>query len=285
MRKRGLFISIGLLLFVNAVVLGGVVYNRSGESDAAMTMTERELPLTSGYGFQENSGVSLRINSSHAFYWGRKASNYDDFVWLDMKKLESLGFRFGKHVNNEEKNDYYDRQMPRQTFAVLEFDGAAWDAWKKKLEEELVSLDQEEKEEKKTDQELKTARDSTMRELRTGSRLFIIDAGNDPAFLRMQYTDRSHYIIIPATVRVSYYGSYASPGASKSSIRGYITLLIDEINVPNNLHKQFDKRQPQNTVSTEPPFVYESGLHYDVSLRTGKRYEPWIVDIVRTPAQ
>lgn len=283
MRQYGLFISVGLVLLVNAVVLGGVAYNRSGEPDVVMTMTERELPLASEYGFQENSGVSLRINSSHAFYWGHKANDYEEFAWLDSKKLESLGFSFSEPVNSEEKEDDYDRRMPRQTFAVLEFDGPSWVAWNKRLEEELVFLEQEDKEGKKTTQEIKTARENTKRELSTGSRLFIIDAGNDPALLRNQYADRSHYIIIPATVRVFYYGRYNAPDEKKSSTRGYISLLIDEINVPNNFHKQFDKRQPQNTAGSKPPFVFESGSRYEVSLRIGKRYEPWITDIVRKP--
>jgi len=80
--------------------------------------------------------------------------------------------------------------------------------------------------------------------------------------------DRTRYLIMPALVRVSYYGSYTSAQARESSLRGYVELLISEINVPHHLHKQTKK-----------------GPHYQVSLSTGKRYEPWIADIVGGPPQ
>jgi len=268
MRQHGLFIAIGLLLLMNAVVLGSVAYNRSGEPDAAMELTERELPVSPGYNHEENSGVSLRINTHHAFNWNRKGSNYDAFAWLDGKKLESLGFDFSTSAKNEEKYDYYQRRLPRRTFAVMEYANNAWEAWKKRLEEELSFLEQEGKEGKKTAKDLEKARGSIERELTAGSRLFIIDAGTDPAALRQLYSDRAHYLILPALVRVTYYGSYTSAQARGSSIRGYVELLISEINVPHHLHKQMKK-----------------GPHYQVSLCTGRRYEPWIADMVGGPPQ
>ncbi|HET6365312.1 MAG TPA: DUF4824 family protein, partial [Nitrospirota bacterium] len=206
MRQRGIIIAVGLLLLVNTVVLGSVAYNRSGEPDAAMKLTDRELPVSTGYNHEENSGVSLRINTYHAFNWNRKGSNYDVFSWLDSKKLESLGFDFSKSAKNEEKYGHYERQLPRRTFAVLEYGGNTWEAWKKRLEEELSFLEQEGKEGKKTTKDLEKARGSIERELTAGSRLFIIDAGNDPAALRQLYSDRTRYLIMPALVRVSYYG-------------------------------------------------------------------------------
>ena len=263
MRQRGLFIAVGLLLLVNTIVLGGVVYNRSGEPDAAMKFTERELRISTAYYHEENSGVSLRINTDHAFNWNRKASNYDAFAWLDSNKLESLGFDLSKPANNEMKHDYYERQLPRRSFAVLEYGGNSWEVWKRRLEEEFSFLEQEGKEGKKTAKDLEKARGNIERELTAGSRLFIIDAGNDPAALRQLYSNRSRYLILPALVRVSYYGSYTSAQARESSLRGYLELLISEINVPQYLHKETKK-----------------GPHYQVSLCTGKRYEPWIADIV-----
>ena len=283
MKQRGLLTALGLLLLVNVIVLGGVSYNRSGE-DAVMTLTERELPVASGYAYQENSGLSLRINTYHRFYWTGKAGNYDEFRWLDSKKLESLGFSFDPRVTSGEKNDYYDRQLPRQTFAVVEFDGAAWTAWKKILEDELASLGQEGQDGKKTDKERESARHGIERELKAGSRLFIVDAGKDPALLRQQYTDRSRYLILPATARVSYWGGYAYPEA-KSSIRGHISLLIDEMNVSHHLHTLFDGRQPQKGFNKYPPITSEGDPRYEVSLRSGKRYEPWIENIERRQVQ
>lgn len=148
MRQRGVFIAVGLVLLANALVLAGVAYNRSGEPDTVMTLTEREMPVSTGYLSQENSGVSLRIDAFHSSYLaGRGGSYYDAFSWLDREKLESLGFNFEKQVSGDGRYDYHKRLLPRRTFAVLEFDGAAWDARKKTLEERLSSLDENEEKE------------------------------------------------------------------------------------------------------------------------------------------
>lgn len=279
MKKRGLFIAIGLLVLVNVVVLGGAAFNRAGEPDAVMTLTDREMPLATGQLYQENSGVSLRINTYHATYLVPETDDNGTSPWLDRKKLESLGFRFDKRSTEDEKNDTYERQMPRRTFAVLEFDGTAWDAWKKALEEKLSSLDNQGKEEGKRSRSSASKKDIE-RELTNGSRLFVIDAGNDPALLRNRYTDRAHYLIIPAIARVSYYGSYASQVGSKLNISGYIELLINEVNVPHRLHNKIGNRQFPNTVRARPSVNSENSLHYDVVLQSGKRYEPWIADII-----
>lgn len=282
MRQRGMYIAIGLLLLVNALVLAGTAYNRSGEPDARVVLTERELPTVYGFRHQENSGVALRINTNHLFYWVRRSPNDIDFPWLDRMKLESLGFDLRDQDDAEKRHDYSSRELPRRTFAVLEFEGSAWEACKKSMEQEIAEVEQEVVLHKKTDKDLEDSRKHRERELVSGSRLFIVDVGNDPVELRKEYGDRAHFLIIPAKVHISYYSSYDAVQKkwTGSTVHGYVELLITEVNVPHALHTHFDKKQGTGSPVLAAPSAVESGPRYQVALCSGKRYEPWIADIL-----
>ena len=61
-RRRTLLAGIALILAVNAVALAGVAYNRSGEPDSVLRLTERELQASYGWhGSAENSGAALTL--------------------------------------------------------------------------------------------------------------------------------------------------------------------------------------------------------------------------------
>jgi len=280
MRQRGIFIAIGLLILVNVVVLVGVSYNRSSESEAELVLTERELPLTYAYRRQENSGVALRINSYHAYYYpGRFSSDDFLFTWLDKQKLEALGFVFNEPINEQDKYNYFSRQLPRRTYAVLEYSGNVWEQWKVRREQEVTEIEREILERKKTDKDLAAARKSYERELLSGSRLFIVDAGNDAAALRKQYADRARFLIIPAKVHISYYASFPAPNSKEPRIRGHVELLITEVNVPRRLHAIFDEKTGTGALISNAPYLNEHAPRYQVVLCSGKRFEPWIRDI------
>ena len=86
---RTMLAGIGLIILTNAVVLAGVAYNRSGEPETRIILTERELNLPYRYGgSKENSGIALRVNfrvdgtSSDKYrYYG------NDARWLSKEKL------------------------------------------------------------------------------------------------------------------------------------------------------------------------------------------------------
>jgi hypothetical protein len=273
MRKRGLFMAIGLLFLVNAILLAGVAYNRSGPPDSVMTLTEREMPVAYTYQ-KENSGISLRIRTDHYFYGWTTGASDDPFAWLDRKKLETLGFDFSRvPITSAERYGYYDRKLPRRAYAVLEYDGPAWEAWKKKLMDELAKADQSMK--KETLPETSPApgerRKNIERELTTASHLFIIDVGMDPAALRQRYPDRQKYLILPAKVRVS---------AGKDTVRGYVDLLTPEVNVPHRLHAGLGVHSKQGSRYNIWPVGPDSRPRYQVVLHTGRRSEPWIEDVM-----
>lgn len=276
MRKRGLFIAIGLLLLVNAIALAGVWYNRSGAPDAVMTLTEREMPV--GYSYQkENSGISLALRTYHYFYGGSASLTDDSFVWLDRKKLETLGFDFSHAPNTDERYRFYDRQLPRRAYAVLEYDGSAWEGWKKKLTDELAKADQAGKEGTRSALQPDTRRKNIEQALRTDSHLFIIDAGTDATALRQQYPDRQRYLILRAKVRVSYV-NYGAVG--KGDVRGYVEILTSEVNVPHRFHSKLSERRRQGSGFRIRTAGLEDEPRYQVVLHTGKRYEPWIEDVM-----
>ena len=68
--KHSLIAGVGLIVVVNAIVLGGVAYNRSSEPESALRLSERELaaPMR-GYGNKENSGIALALNTTSFTSW------------------------------------------------------------------------------------------------------------------------------------------------------------------------------------------------------------------------
>ena len=67
MNWRRLGASVGLLVLTNAVVLAGVAYNRSGEPEVEITLTERELPVALGtFGGRDEDTGSPSISDGKA---------------------------------------------------------------------------------------------------------------------------------------------------------------------------------------------------------------------------
>ncbi len=119
MRRYGMMLAILLLVAVNAFVLACIAYNRSGESLAALTQTEREIPLASywSYRVRENTGLSLRLDwttnwfMSEIFYNPADFRRSDEIAWFDQAKLESIGFDCSLPLNAP---DAYEGHMNRK---------------------------------------------------------------------------------------------------------------------------------------------------------------------------
>lgn len=294
MKRYGLIAAITLLVAVNAVVLANVAHNRSGEYDAEVKLTERELPIRSSWrpSGKENTGLSLRLN------WGiydpgmtTKGGQYrtPHISWFDQAKLESIGFDCSRPITSENADPYYRQMLPRKTFAVLEFEGKTWQEWQNNHEQRIREMEEQVKKAEETEHNLEIFKKEYKLSLIGKSRLFVVDVGNDASSLRQKYPDRSRYIITPATVRFSY--EYIEETGNTPSIKrlsGKISeILIDEINVPLEKRAVLDKLlsaekgkgHHKTSVTGEPP------ADYAVTLRYGKRYEPWVVDIQRIAAQ
>ncbi len=288
MKKYGLIPAIVLIVLTNVVVLAGVVYNRSGEPDATMTLTERELHWRDSWRNvdREDSGLYLKLKINSSGY-DRYNWKHREYALLNQEKLAELGFDTTFPLKGSMASRYYSRQLPRQAYVVLEFEGDAHQNWLQLQKKQIEKLKQELLEEKKPDKKksLRNFIRQNEKSLISESHLFVVDAGQDASKLREQYTDRSRYIITPAVFRISlhYEPSKKNPHLlSKPYLSGWVQKLsIEEIHVPSDYRSFFISDIKTHTKTYLPKGKPLSDLkpRYRVTLNYGKRHEPWIADV------
>jgi hypothetical protein len=105
-----------------------------------------------------------------------------------------------------------------------------------------------------------------------GSRLFAIDAGQDPEELRRAYPDRGRYIIAPGVVQLRYRPDTPEGEVLGGRIRQLLPSLIHVPTAHNALFKRLSAQGLPDEPGDHPP-------RYGVTLRYGRRLEPWIVDV------
>jgi len=278
MKRYGLLAAVVLTLIINAVVLAGVWFNRSGESDSAVELTERELSLS--HSDKENSGISLRLN------WQRFAEG--SMEWFDQKKLEDVGFDCRTPVDASKASLRYAKALPRKTYAVLEYEGAAWDAWQAKENKAFETARANFTEGTLNSKELAAAQQRFTWGRVAASRLFAVDVGNDPKKLRVQYPDRSRYIITPARVRLHLDDASRIQGILRGAAKltGSIEeMQTDTIQVPRDKSGEFHTIQYRDRQYPYSPYFEERAEEkprpprYAVRLNYGRRYEPWIYTV------
>lgn len=280
--------SMGLVLLTNAIVLAGVAYNRSGETHAVMTLTERELPLAyDAFRNDENTGLSLRINwqrpNRRGQPWNSPARAGPE--WFDRAKLEAVGYDCSVPLTDASADLYYDKMVSHEAYMVLAYGGEAWRAWLEEWERDIVVRTEQVANGKRPKQDLDRLKEAYEDIQKAGSRLIAVDIGKDPLRLRQQYPDSGQFLIVRVQVRLDVVRAGAT-GPSPSQIpylRGEVThLLVDEIHVP------FEQRGMLTEVASKRAMrTSRSPLHggveaprYEVTLHYGNRYEPWI-DTIR----
>lgn len=279
MKRYGFYAGLIILIAVNAFVLAGVRYNRSGSPDAAVELTERELPLN--YADEENSGMSFHLDWRQ--YDGR------ELKWFDRGKLVSLGFDCRIPVDAGGAETRYRKALPRKTFVVLEFEGREWRNWQASEQKDLRETEAKVIKGKETREELDKAKKQFARELATASRLFPVDVGNDPKRLRVAYPDRRHFIITPAKVRLQYHSEVREKGklVEPAVLSGMIEeVLTDTVQVPREMQSLL--RSLKSEDGPRPAIFYLAGSNekpipprYRVVLNYGRRYEPWVASVQR----
>jgi len=267
MKSRHLWLALVLVLATNAFVLIGVVRNRAGAPEALLTLTERELSLSSGHNRDENSGVALHLS------WNRDASIKE---WFDRAKLAKLGIDLPPVPREAET---FRWPLPKKVFLVLEYEGAAWLRFKEENEQELTALEEEMRQGQTDEQNIKNRRFRIERMLHAESRLFAVDAGTDPHQLRQRYPDNHRYLIVAALVRAT--SDYED---QQEILRGRVDcLLVADLHVPRELHAPlldlppsgalFNYREDQPKAAPRP--------RYEVEVRWGQRHEPWVTEVRR----
>jgi hypothetical protein len=131
-RTRALLAGCGLIVLVNALILAGAAYNRSGDADSQLQLSERELypPYNRSWSFHENGHASLGLvwrilpaqDKEFADYSG--AHNFGGTpAWLDENKLLALGFELPAATSTETN---WRGQRQRDVILVLEYDGPTY---------------------------------------------------------------------------------------------------------------------------------------------------------------
>jgi hypothetical protein len=280
---KPLWIGLGLIIATNAVVLAGVSYNRWGPS-SAIVLTEREMRL--GHTAEENSGLALRIQwvqggdpnrPNHHGYYGPS--------WFDRAKLEQLGYNCHLSTDAPEAEIFYGHTVSREAYAVLEYEGPAWKALQKEREQEVARIPDRIERKERTTKDLEQAK-RNLQQLRVGdSRLVLIDVGNNLHRLRETYSDVARYMIVPAMVGLVYYRAWTEKdGTFHPPYLGGIVkhLMVREINVPLE-HRQYLNRLQEQDRRTGRSLEQEP--RYFVSLRYGRRLEPWLQEVRPLPNQ
>lgn len=267
-RAHSLGAGLGLILLVNAIALGGVYFNRAGEPDSRLLLSERELWPAYQSEREENSGVALHLN------WRLATAEEDphgfDRQPLSLEQMHELGFQVPESFDADQAIQSFQRQLPREVLVVLELDGPAHRREVQLRQAEVDKRHQQQKrqpQDKELQEKLKKARDSLADEKQHASRLFAIDVGLDRQALRQRYPDRQRYAIVRGKVR-----PWVEYRADRRIIGGQLQeLSIEQINVPYRWRAQF---------AASPPGPYRnsaaSDTRYQVEVRFGQRLEPWI---------
>jgi hypothetical protein len=201
-RNGSLAAAAVVVVVANGFALMHAARNRMGQSDATITLMERELRTLRT---DDNSGVSLILafqDSNRVFY----PESPRPEAWLNREKLLNLGFDCGVDPTDKRAHDFYERQVPRSAFVALEYNGPAWRLWRESPT--LPNMPEN-----------------------LQSRLVAIDAASGAAELRARYPDRHSILILPAVIRISFREAVPNK-AWKAQIAGSIDNVPGSIHVP-----------------------------------------------------
>lgn len=259
MKHASLAAAAAVVILSSAFALMHAAANRSGEPDARITLTDRELHY---YRDSDNSGVALSLtwvdsNSQYAPW----AQDENWVPWLNQGILQDLGFDCSVAAADRNADRFYARQQPRRGYAAFEYDGPAWRAWLELRKRQAAKQPPPGFPVNNIDDE------------RFSSRLVAIDASRDPAVLRARHPDRNRVVILPAVVQI-YLASAIRAGlglpARPARLSGMIQQVPTSIHVPRPLSERF-----QHLAQTSRDAQQDQPL-YRVQLTFGRFLEPWV---------
>jgi hypothetical protein len=247
MRRKALWLAALVVLLSNAVAFGFAWMNRSGEPEAVLTLTEREvrvLPRDT-----DNTAIGLRLE------WIDPSSAPGAARWFDEAKLVDLGFDCSVPVTRENAR-FYRGQPPRSAYAAFELEG---DSWKRHLE--------------------------IVPSAGTGSHLVLIDVGLDPAALRARHPDRRRVIIAHATAGVVFREAPGTPPALSGRVTDVYPIELsvpkDLRGALEGIKARPDNRfEPAQSWLGSP---LQGAPRFSVTVAWGRSLEPWLVAIDRSP--
>jgi hypothetical protein len=281
---RTLAAGAALIVLANAVALTGVYLNRSGEPEARITLSQRELGSPWGWqAMRDNSGMVLGLNwrvndgSAADYSYGGYGYHGGTPEWLDEPRMKALGFEVDAIEQDAAARRRFERQLPREVLLVLELAGPAWEL---ALQRARTNAERNEAarlanaDSKEFTEKARRATEQLQREEKASSRLFAIDAGLDRAALRAKYPDRGRYLILKATLRPR-----LDTRERTTRVTGYVSdLAVSRINVPHALRPTLEPALRKPWRSEREP-----GARFEASLAVGQRLEPWIEAVAVRP--
>jgi hypothetical protein len=272
-----LIAGLALIALTNAVALGGVAWNRSGEPDSVLKLTQRELSNPYIYGIDRESGaltlaLSWRVLTDDPNLAPHFLGNYGSPEWLNEAKLAELGFDVSRPARQDRRGRHHERLLPREALIVLEFDGPTWpkavERGRKYAEKQAAEAGGLPAKPGNFDR-AKAAAEALKREETTNSRLFAVDAGLDASALRAKYPDRSRYAIVTGKVR-------AHRDGTGNKLKGYVAEIHNiRVNVPLELVPSIGSVPKSHRWAVATP----NGPAFEATIAFGKRHEPWLLDV------
>jgi hypothetical protein len=248
MPRKGPWIAAVVVIVSNVYTLGNAGFNRKGDSEAVMELTERELRLAPREA--ENTAMALRLA------WTDPANGRES-GWFDSAKLAGIGFdcRLPVTAGNAV---HYRAVPPRATYAALEYEGDAWQRY-------VAGLATSEE------------RESAVRL----PRLVLIDVGNDARVLRALHPDRRRTVIVPAVASLA----FVQNGPRPPFLKGRVTSVYPaELNVPRGLRPGLESMPARALTAFDDRFgrsgqALAGEPRYRVIVKWGRSLEPWIENV------
>lgn len=277
---RALLAGVALIVVTNAVVLAGVAYNRSGQPESVLKLTERELrihDLSWSWPSTENSSIDAHLTWRVAQVpgWDEEVgyrSWYLGLSWLKPAQLRELGFEIPADLESEEGMERVAKQPSRRAWVVLENDGPAYQAaleYARKSLERATALASANADDPEFQQRLNTARGVLEREERMETRLYVVDAGPDETALRARYPDRQRYAIVNGRLNAMIEGDVG---------RRHMTALVAEIDA-DSIRVPHQYRSIVEPLARPQEYFREREPRFAATVNFGRRFEPWIVDL------
>jgi hypothetical protein len=181
-------------------------------------------------------------NSSQSVWIRHQYSWGEQIAWLNADKLASLGFDTSVDPTSPDADAHYRRALRRVAYIALELDGPAWQAWASDYERNLRQW---------------TPDADARKQVAASSRLVPVDAHVDAATLEARYPNARTHLITRGIVRILIY----TPKDSRARLSGSVELAPDSLYVPPEIAPQLDSTP------------------YRLSVRYGRRHEPWIAGV------
>lgn len=261
MRHKGPLVASAVVLVFNLATIAMVAVNRSGDPEAVLELTERELSLPPREA--ENTALALRLE------WVDPEAVRPGPGWFDRTKLQEIGFDC-RLAPSEENRQRYFAAMPRATYAVLEDQG---EAWRRYLAEPVFPTPAG-----GAPWRLRHAEaDPAVRP--NGSHLVLVDVGNDPSALRARHPDRRRQVVVPAVAGLR----LVEERGQAPYLEGLVTAVMpQQLNVERNQRKLLETLQSERrgrTGARPDGAMPPAEPRFRATVKWGRSLEPWLADV------